>query len=182
MTDPDDFAPSRPHINLRPLLVLAVFLILGPWLGLLILLGVLILMAGLMTAHLGLPPPVPEPPIDFTTVITRVIDAVYMRAPSTYWFGGWQAACVALVAMIANMFRPSGLVPFGPVAIATALTGACFVLFTGSRSLSPPSGGLVFLILVSVGLHVGAGAGCWLIANLILWPFRRRPMPAVDKT
>jgi hypothetical protein len=156
VTHTDDMA-SSPSVNVRPLVVFIVFAVLGPPMGAFILIGGL-LMIGINASQL------PQMPSAF-----EFAKGMALVTPFSFMLGGVQAAFVALVAAFVNAFRPSGLLPFWPVLIASFLAGAGFVVVIAAYQ----SNGGLFLLFV--GLHIAAGFGCWLIANAVLWRFRRRP-------
>jgi hypothetical protein len=89
----------------------------------------------------------------------------------SYIFGGWQALAVAFVAAAFQSLTPSQLVPLLPVVLTSAFAGVVFIVVLAIKGGQLPAFGLIVLFFC---LHLGAGIGCWLIANILLWPFRRR--------
>lgn len=88
----------------------------------------------------------------------------------SYMFGGVQAACVAMVVAVVQFKRPSDFVRFVPMLVATLVVAmAVNVIFIARMGMRPE-----LLMLAVLGAHLGAGIVCWLIANAVLWPFRRR--------
>jgi hypothetical protein len=91
----------------------------------------------------------------------------------SYIFGGLQALTVAFVAAAFQSRTPSQLVPLVPVVLASAFAGSIFTVVLTIKGGQLPAFGVIGLFFA---LHLGAGIGCWLIANILLWPFRRRQM------
>ena len=84
----------------------------------------------------------------------------------SYLAGGLQAASVGLVAAIAQ-YRNRRL-SVVPVLLASFVTGVAFLALTALKSERPVTLDTTAGLL---GIHCAAGLGCWLIAQLLLWPF-----------
>jgi hypothetical protein len=143
----------------RGVVVLLVFLILGPPLGAFELVAApIVLTEGL--ANLRLP----------HSAASFIHGASFFFSPLVYVFGGVQALLVGLVAGTCQMRSPARPVPLLPVLTAAAVTYGGFLLLDYYRASQLPEPEIVLLFL---SIHLGAALGCWLIANLLLWPFRR---------
>jgi hypothetical protein len=150
---------GRPEIggaSAKSILVFLIFLVIGPPL-----IGVLLFAFGFSLGSRELP----------------WLDAASFRrmagfiAVVSYIFGGLQALAVAFVAAAFQSRTPSQLVPLVPVVLASAFAGSVFTVVLAIKGGQLPAFGVIVLFF---GLHLGAGIGCWLIANILLWPFRRR--------
>jgi len=148
----------------RGFVVLLVFLILGPPLGAFALVAAPI---ALTEGLANLRPP--------HSAASFIRGASFFFSPLVYVFGGVQALLVGLVAGACQMRSPARPVALLPVLAAGAVTYGGFLLLDYYRASQLPEPQIILLFL---SVHLGAAFGCWLIANLLLWPFRRRE-PAV---
>jgi hypothetical protein len=151
--------PGRPEIggaSAKSILVFLIFLIIGPPLT-----GFAMLAFGSAIGG-GEFPWLDAATSRRTAAFTLVI---------SYIFGGWQALAVAFVAAAFQSRTRSQLVPLLPVVLTSAFAGVVFIVVLAIKGGQLPAFGLIVLFFC---LHLGAGIVCWLIANILLWPFRRR--------
>jgi hypothetical protein len=148
----------------RPIAVFLVFVILGPPIG------SLILLVGVMIATLAAPGPWP-----FQTGAGEFGVVIALFAVFSYLVGGLQALAVAFVALIAHVLRWPALASFLSVVAASLVAGVVALATIGATTPTPTRGYGALLFLL--GIHVGSGIGCWLIAQGLLRAFPRRRPP-----
>ena len=166
MSPPTIVAPENyKYPSLRPMLTFFVFIVLGPAIGG-VTFVVLSLIAGLVS-DFGQHGWVFNRPEAFLGVLVFI-------QPFAYLLGGLQAFAVAGLAAIFHLRDPNGSVPLVPVLVGSVLCGSVF-LGLMSRGGVPSIGASLLLLLV----HLGAGLGCWLIANALLWLFGSRRFPSM---
>lgn len=138
-------------------MVFAIFALMGPPIAVLIFIGLLPLIEqGRSFA--------PESIEDFVRGIGRL-------AAIAYVFGGLQMGVTGLVAALWLFFRRRARVSLVPVLLVVlALAVAAVLVLANPMSMPAPDLGIVAIV---IALHVGAAAGCWLIANALLWAMER---------
>ena len=157
MSDAADNVSDAVGFTPKTALVFLIYLAAGPPLGfLLIWATAMIFGQGLPAANYGF--------------------SVYLRtfgvfAIASYIAGGVQALFLAFVASIAQAASRTGLVPFRPVFFGALFITVAYAVFMMVKSAGPPAweGLSIFFVL-----HVGSTILCWLVCNVVLWPFRRR--------
>ena len=165
----DEDVSPQPRARGAPAIgVFLVFVIAGPPLGLLSLLaaGTLLAPAGSFGGTIRVPT---------AHELDLMLKGFGLFSPFSYLFGGVQAACVGLVAAIAQYHDRVRRVPLIPMLVASFVAGAAFLGIIALKSPQPPT---FTAIAGFLALHCAAGIGCWLVANALLWPFRPRHMPA----
>lgn len=144
------------NVSRRPVaavLVFAIFVLVGPPIAVLVFIGLLPLIEqGRSFA--------PESIEDFGRGIGRL-------AAIAYVFGGLQMGVTGLVAALWLFFRRRTRVSLVLVLlVALALAVAAVLVLAKPMSMPAPDLGIAAIV---IALHVGAAAGCWLIANALLW-------------
>jgi hypothetical protein len=153
----------------RSALVVLVFLIAGPPLG------AFLLLTAPFVAGLGQRWP--------TFEFARGLSTLGLASILAYVVGGLQAFFVGVVAGACQRRTRSQLVPLLPVLAAGLATGVLFLAFVTWKSMGPAASMIAAspsarTIATFLALHVGASAGCWLLANIMLWRHRARPLRA----
>jgi hypothetical protein len=146
--------------------VFPIFTIAGPPLG-----GLALLAGGMLFASPGSLGAVRVPTLRELDFMLRGFGLISMFS---YLFGGAQASCVGLVAAIAQYLDRQRRIPLIPVLAASLFTGIAFIGIVALKSSQPMTGTMIAGFLA---LHCAAGIGGWLVASLLLWPFRRRRAP-----
>jgi hypothetical protein len=166
VTTPSKKIPGDDGVGIaRPIAVFLVFVILGPPIG------SLILLVGAMIATLAAPGPWP-----FRGGAGEFEAMVALFFVFSYLVGGLQALAVAFVALISHVLRWPALASFLAVAAAGFVAGVVALVAIGATAPTPTRGYGTLLFFLAI--HVGAGIGCWLIAQALLWAFpRRQPSP-----
>jgi hypothetical protein len=142
---------------MRAFLVLLVFVILGPPLGATVLIGLM----SVLTSNAAMP----ATPLDGWLRVAAFV------ALMSYVFGGTQALIVGFAMCAWYLRGRSKLLPVTPVLIATAVVVIGVLPFFGVSSVEPLKSDL---IAAAIAVHFGASLGCWVVANLLLWPMRHR--------
>ena len=143
----------------RPLTTFLVFTILGPAIG-----GAITLVFAMIAMSLG-----PDGPF-FQGGMEEFQKAIPLFAKLSYLAGSLQATFVAVVALLSTILRWSDRVSFLAVVIASVIAGVVFVMVVDPRAYA-------VAFFISAGVHVGAGIGCWLIAQGILRLFGKALIP-----
>ncbi len=159
MSAPHDKAPAARVGVARPLTTFLVFTILGPAIG-----GAITLVIALVAMARG-----PDGPF-FQGGMEEFQKAIPLFVKLSYLAGGLQAAFVAFVALLSTVLRWNGRVSFLSVVIASLIAGVVFVMVVDPRAYA-------VAFFISAGVHVGAGIGCWLIAQAVLRLFGKALMP-----
>jgi hypothetical protein len=138
-------------------MVFAIFALMGPPIAVLIFIGLLPLIEqGRSIA--------PESIEDLVRGIGRLVAIAYV-------VGGLQMGATGLVAALWLFLRRRERVSLVLVLlVALVLAIAAVLVLAKPMSMPAPDPGIVAIVIV---LHVGAAAGCWLIANALLWALER---------
>jgi hypothetical protein len=144
----------------RPLIVFLVFAILGPLVG-----GALGVAVLLTAVSLG-----PDAPL-LRGGMEELHKAIPLFVKISYLLGGIQAVFLGVVAMVATILRWKDLGSLLSVIGASLVASFVFVMLVDPRA--PRLGFYIFL-----GVHLGAGIACWLIALVISRLFGRALRPA----
>jgi hypothetical protein len=157
--------------SLRPVLTFLVFVVLGPAIG-----GVALVVLSWIAS---LPSDLGQ--LQWINRPKAFLHAVVFVQLFTYFLGGLQALVVGALASIFHLRDPGGPVPLAPVLVGSILCALVFLALLWRRGEALQIATSVVLLLV----HVGAGLGCWLIANALLWLVGFRPsapMTSTDQT
>ena len=144
----------------RPLIVFLVFAILGPFGG-----GALGVAVLLTAMSLG-----PDAPL-LRGGMEDLHKAIPLFVQISYLLGGIQAVFLGVVAMSATILRWRSLGSLLSVIGASLVASFIFVMLVDPRA--PRLGFYIFL-----GVHLGAGIACWLIAQVVLRLFGKALRPA----
>ena len=154
-------SPAANRVGIaRPLIVFLVFAILGPLVG-----GALGVVVLLTAMSLG-----PDAPL-LRDGMEDLHKAIPLFVQISYLLGGIQAVFLGVVAMLATILRWRALGSLLSVIGASLVASFIFVMLVDPRA--PRLGFYIFL-----GVHLGAGIACWLIAQVVLRLCGRALRPA----
>ena len=159
-----------PYHGAKAVAVFFIFVIVGPPLGFL----TLLVIGGILSpSQFSLPLRIN--PDQFHMVFHGMI----IFGAISYIFGGIQAATVGLVAAISRYLSRKQRIPLSTIVITSAAVGIVFLAIIILRPRQPwqqsPAG--LGVMAGWMAIHLGAGIGCWALANLTLRP--TKPLSSV---